>query len=249
MAGGYNTKNRGFLKSQWVGASKVIRKNSYREVDWGHIRNEEVGMIRFTMVFLCLLVSVIGGQTARAETVYFVVGEVYPYWGDSYILPLSNPMDIAHARYLIEYGPNMPENIVVAEIEYTNPMGINRNFYFEGKPAWSWQVSNFISFADITAEILDGSPTQVEEGIFSGGVIGFWNYTVTQELGTDLEPWNCDLSGDRCVDIQDLVLLVQRWLDNVHWGPDVNGNNKVDLPDFAIMAKHWLWQGTPYPPR
>ena len=63
----------------------------------------------------------------RAETVYFKVGELFPNHGDSYVLPLSNPADIAAARHIIEQGPlNVSERIVVARIA-PGADGINRN--------------------------------------------------------------------------------------------------------------------------
>jgi len=66
--------------------------------------------------------------------------------------------------------------------------GINGDYVEPGTGLWSWHVSQFRGFADITAEILDGWPTGVELGVSgwtdaNSGQIGFWQYTVKQELG------------------------------------------------------------------
>lgn len=52
---------------------------------------------------------------------------------------------------------------------------------------WSWYVTEFEGFADATIEILDGNPAIAENDIekwmgITGGVIGFWNYTVTRRV-------------------------------------------------------------------
>ena len=125
---------------------------------------------------------------AVAETIFFVVSEIGPdtLHGDSYVLPLEDASDIEHARDLIANGPSVGDAIVVAEIT-PGPDGINRDVLAPGKPPWSWHVVNFDSFAGNTIEILDGSPTMVEEDVDfwmqnTGGFIGFWGYTVTAEL-------------------------------------------------------------------
>jgi hypothetical protein len=125
------------------------------------------------------------------ETDYFLVG----YWlngrlvGSSYVLPLSRPEDIAHARYLVSLGPAVwdgPEStrpLVVAKIAYKKD-GINRDYMSPTFREWSWHVVEFLAFADVTVEVLDGSPWLVEQGDFAGGeTIGFWSFTVVRELG------------------------------------------------------------------
>jgi hypothetical protein len=120
------------------------------------------------------------------ETVYFVVSELDVVHGDSYILPLRNPADIAHARALIADPENTDGHIVVARIGRGAGDPPNRNVTGDGEP-WSWRVTQFEQFADMTIEILDGWPTYVEENLdewimMTGGRIGFWSYTVTEEL-------------------------------------------------------------------
>jgi hypothetical protein len=141
---------------------------------------------------LLVLMSMLGLAHVEAnETNYFLVGHWLDgeLFGDSYVLPLSKPEDIAHARYLISLGPSVwdgpepPPAIVGAKISYERD-GINRDYRDPMFPQWSWHVVEFLRFADISAEILDGSPTSVEDGRYTGGeLIGFWRYTVVRELG------------------------------------------------------------------
>jgi len=83
-------------------------------------------------VFLALAAPV------HAEIVYFLVGE----WPgqkvhyDSYVLPLEDTDDIAHARDLIENGPEIGDAIAVAYIRAGSD-GINRDYPAQGAPEWS----------------------------------------------------------------------------------------------------------------
>lgn len=138
------------------------------------------------LFLLALALCAARGATARAETVYFKVGELFINHGDSYILPLSDPADIAAARNIIDQGPlNVPERIVVARIE-PGADGINQNL---GAPfqQWNWHVTEFFGFAEFTIEIYDGWPTYVESDVpgwmnNTGGIVGFWSYTVVEEV-------------------------------------------------------------------
>ena len=204
---------------------------------------KEGRMFKSLFVTGLILVWTFSAGIAQAETVYFLVGEKNPFHNDSYVLALSNAADIAHARDIIGNKPGITAFIVVAKIVRSNPDGLNRNYVREGLPVWSWRVDEFLGFADITPEILDGWPTWVEEdpGQWpSGSTIGFWGYTVVAELGTDLEVWNCDLGADGSIDFEDVSIFVADWLEPVHWGADIDGSYSVDLYDFAIIAEHWL---------
>ena len=111
---------------------------------------------------------------------------------DSYVLPLFEPADVAHARALIASGGTAPQPVVVAEIE-AGADGSNRDVLAPGEPAWSWHVTAFVRFTDSTVEIYDGWPAFVESDVAGWiantqaapgepGVLGFWNYTVVAEL-------------------------------------------------------------------
>ena len=107
---------------------------------------------------LIVTVSALGPRWVEAGPVYFVVSERpgQIVHGDSFILPLKDDADVAHARDLIERGPEAAgEPIVVAKIE-AGADGINRNVTAPSEPLWSWHVTEFERFADITAEVLDG---------------------------------------------------------------------------------------------
>ncbi len=216
-------------------------------------------MKRLGLVALLLLVACLSTQVF-AETVYFLVGEVWdpPDPNEFYVLPLTDPCDIADARDLIEYGPE-PEvrpALVVAAIDHWDPnngINVNRNYHLQGIPAWSWYVTEFANFADFTTEILDGEPSWVESDVEwwiqnTGGLIGFWDFTVLAELGTDLEPWNCDLTVDGIIGPNDLAWFTSHWLDSgcCHRyyceGADIDGSSEVDFKDFAIFANNWLWE-------
>jgi hypothetical protein len=93
------------------------------------------------LIVLALFVCIISAQ-ARGETVYFFVGERYPFRNDGYVLALSNPADIAHARYLIDYGLWIGSTIVMATVHRlpSGTCGVNRNYAAEGVRCWSWEV-------------------------------------------------------------------------------------------------------------
>jgi hypothetical protein len=111
---------------------------------------------------------------------------------DSYVLPLTDPDDVAHALALIASGGAGPAPIAVAEIA-AGADGVNRDVLAPGAPPWSWHVTRLQGFADNTAEIYDGWPGFVESDVAGWientrsqpgdpGVVGFWGYTVVAEV-------------------------------------------------------------------
>ena len=148
---------------------------------------------RFTLLTV-FLVSITEGFVSRSvsDTVYFVVAEPPDkrVVNDSYVLPLTHPEDIAHARALIRQGISIGGALVGARIA-AGADGINRDYLAVGAPQWSWHVVEFTGFADVFGEILDGGPSSVEwnvEGWIAAkdGRIGFWTYTVVAELSPSL---------------------------------------------------------------
>ena len=140
---------------------------------------------------------------AFAGPVYFLVTELpaEEVHHDSYVLPLEDAADIAHARDLIARGPAAAgASIAVAQIAGGSD-GVNRNETAPGKPLWNWHVTGFESFADNTVEVLDGWPSFVEQDVDgwianTNGMIGFWSYTVTRELtGANPVPLPMPLAG------------------------------------------------------
>ncbi len=122
-------------------------------------------------------------------TTYFLVTE-YPgqeTHNDSFVLPLSNPTDIAHARDLIARGPDTAGAPIVSAKIAKGSDGINRNVLAEDAPEWNWHITEFGGFVDSSIEINDGWPTFVEQDVDAWiqntqGYIGFWSYTVTREI-------------------------------------------------------------------
>ncbi len=202
----------------------------------------------FRLIVLAVLAIGTPSQ-ALPETVYFLVAEFEPVvYNDCYVLPLTEPSDIMHARMLIIVGPGIGQPLVVADYSRFYMMQyINRNYLEPGMPAWSWYITSFVAFADMTVEVHDGWPTGVEDGLVDPWKIGFWHYTVVEELGTNLEPWNCNLDVDDDVDMKDFAMFAAHWREtgcgHRYWcgGADLNHSRTVDMRDLAIFARNWLW--------
>jgi hypothetical protein len=115
-------------------------------------------------------------SSAVAGPTYFLVAETPrsdPH-GDSFVVGIETPADVAHAR-----APGAD--------------GLNRDLLAAGKPAWDWHVTQVTGFGDFGIELLDGWPTFVNDDVDGwmkntggpggqGGKIGFWSYTVVREL-------------------------------------------------------------------
>jgi len=118
-----------------------------------------------TMV-VALLAST-AASSVYAGPVYFVVGE-RQFKGsrfDSYVLPLTEAADIAHARDLIARGPDAAGEPIAFASVVGGADGINRNVVARGEPLWHWHVSQFEGFGDFGIELIDGSPTTVENDV------------------------------------------------------------------------------------
>lgn len=145
-----------------------------------------VTRVAVSLALLFLLAPRVG-----AGEILFLVGESPAFFEtcvhcDSYVLPLSEAGDIAHARLLIAQGGVAPLPIVIARIEL-GADGQNRDYLAPGSPEWNWHVAEFIGFTDGVPEILDGWPGSVEaypdfwmEN--TEGWIGFATYTVVREI-------------------------------------------------------------------
>lgn len=137
------------------------------------------------------------GTPGPAAPVYFLVAELpgTEVHNDSYVLPLTRADHIEHARDLVEHGPQAVGTYIVVATMRAGADGINRDLRAEGAPAWSWHVTDMINFAGVTMEILDGWPGIVEQDVAgwiantsmdnedpTEGTLGFWGYTVVEEL-------------------------------------------------------------------
>lgn len=128
-------------------------------------------------------------QTQYVDAVFFLVGEPVTFHNDSYILPLTDPEDIAHARELVGDPVNTDMKIAVCAIAPGTSFPPNRDLLDSGQE-WSWHVTAFNGFADFTIEVLDGWPTFVESDVDAwiantNSAIGFWSYTVLEEIPRD----------------------------------------------------------------
>jgi hypothetical protein len=193
---------------------------------------------RFAVAW-CLPILLLGvrPKSAQSETIRFLVSEFgTAVHHDSYVLPLSDPDDIAHARRLITDGPGIGAPLAVAKIA-KGSNGINRNYLAAGSPAWSWHVSAFEGFADSTIEILDGWPIYVEGDIDgwianTNSYVGFWRYTVTAELPQG------DYDADLDVDADDYHVWRAGFGGKVDLSADGNGDGIVDAADYAVWRKN-----------
>jgi hypothetical protein len=139
---------------------------------------------------LATLILAAAGAAPQAATaaVEFLVAEFSgaEVHGDSYVLLLEDPADIAHARALIEKGEAAGRRLASVRIAPGSD-GRNRDVLAPGEPLWSWHQTAFEGFADATIEICDGWPGYVEQDVKgwianTNGAICFWTYTVVEEL-------------------------------------------------------------------
>ncbi len=129
-----------------------------------------------------------GENEGATETVYFVVANPDAPEQGAYVLPLNDATAIAHARAIIADPENTPAQIVMAHILQGSSDGTYVNCDpLNGGQNWSWRITEFIEFADVCAELYDGTAVYVENNLYdwldmTGGTIGFWTYRVVEEL-------------------------------------------------------------------
>ncbi len=191
----------------------------------------------------------------KAETVWFEVGEISPVRAQSFLVPLSDPEQIAHARDLIARGPSAGSTILSASIQAGGD-GFNRNLKITGSPLWSWHVTGVAGFADMAIELCDGWPGFVEQNPQAfidntNGQICFWGYTVVSELaqrpafsadeGLD-GAWSSSQANSQGLYIDmlgDLNLLAFAWF--TYQRGFQPGDESTDLRWFSALGD---WQGT-----
>lgn len=189
----------------------------------------------------CVLaaVPVVFLASANGTTRYFLVAELpgQELCHDSYILPLTEPTHIAYARSLISDGIGDRPFIVLADIA-SGADGVNRDYLKDGAPAWSWHVTGFKGFVEFTAEVLDGVPTYVESDVegwmkSSGGAVGFWTYTVVEELPLQPEITNLSWADNKA------RLHAERmsvgFVACVEASTDLSGDVWQEIDSFSIL--------------
>ena len=145
-------------------------------------------MVFSAVVAAALMLAVV--PAAAQQVAWFVVAEnpeLPTVHGDSFLLPLSRPEDIADARRRIAEGAGSGVGAIATVAIAAGGDGFNRDVRGGGTPAWSWHVVGFAGFADFAIELCDGWPTFVEQDVQAfitntGGAMCFWKYSVVAEL-------------------------------------------------------------------
>ena len=130
-----------------------------------------------------------------SEYTFFKVGETLPDTEESYIIALTDSLQIEHARMIISNPEIVSDKIILAKIIPQNGTENYQNIDLNSNTVWSWRVDEFIGFVFTTIEIYDGWPGYIEEDLNrwfqntsddpNSGVIGFWGFTVLEEIDSD----------------------------------------------------------------
>ncbi len=67
-------------------------------------------------------------------------------------------------------------------------------------------------------------------------------------ISTPAPPQNSDLNNDGLINLTDLIIMVNNWLDsNCGITGDLNADQQVNIADFALLTNHYLDQGQTIP--
>ena len=112
---------------------------------------------------------------------------------------------------------------------------------------------NFVDFAEFSSQWkLEKLSADVASEV-SASLVNFLDWAVFAAAWQSVPSssnWNvrCDIfpeNGDGIVDIDDLAVFVDQWLQFGVYCADIapsEGDNIVDMLDFAVFAQNWLWQ-------
>jgi len=190
----------------------------------------------FAVLSVGLMVGEICAPAAGTNVSYFLVAS-NKWWfssssryNDSYVLPLNQTADIAHARGIIQGGPETNHPVVGVYIS-TGADGINCNYVAPDKPLWTWHVLNYgVIFGSAGMPEADGTPTLVEtrrtnwikpDGL---GGFAFSCYTVVAEIDP---PMRAALTADTKG-----VTLRWPWLGD-NYAYTVESCDSLESPDWA----------------
>jgi hypothetical protein len=210
------------------------------------MKNEPLILTAFLLVFCSVF--------TQAETVYFLVADFDPaYRTDSYVLPLTDPNHIAHARDLIASGPGAGQPWVMIQLA-CGADNINRDHLSSIKHPWNWHITGFNGFTDTLPGGYYGIPSTIHRTCLltaaTQAANGFNSYTVIAELGRNPKTWQGNLNSDGAVNIADMKMMSQYWGSSSCASPswcsntDINHDHFVDLADLELFANTWL---TAYP--
>ena len=119
------------------------------------------------------------------DFIYFQVSETgtNKIHNDSYILPIakSDTSNLRIARALINEFENTTTRIIVGKIKKGKTPCDFLNKDLVGGKIWSWHVSEFNGFAELSTEVCDAWPTYIENNLDTwmselDGDICFWGY-------------------------------------------------------------------------
>jgi hypothetical protein len=106
------------------------------------------------------------------------------------VIPLTKTSDIAHARKLIEAPRTTGFAHPVVRVR-AGKIGINRNYYGDGWPEYSWYPYQVVAFADLIGGNTASTPKVLESSVNWSDpagweetrTVGFADLTVVRELG------------------------------------------------------------------
>jgi len=139
---------------------------------------------RTSAAVLCML---LWSWRADAATVWFEVAAADPRTPQSWLLPVSDPQQVAQARARLAGGASSGVGAIVVARFRAGGDGLNRNLRTADARRWSWHATELVEFADLAIELCDGSPQLVEDApqAFAdntGGIVCFWGYRLVAEL-------------------------------------------------------------------
>ena len=129
------------------------------------------------LTFLSLIVIILSLSFCKQEEeckpsndfIYFQVSETgtNKIHNDSYILPIakSDTSNLRIARALINEFENTTTRIIVGKIKKGKTPCDFLNKDLVGGKIWSWHVSEFNGFAELSTEVCDAWPTYIENNL------------------------------------------------------------------------------------
>ena len=119
------------------------------------------------------------------------------------------------------------------------PGKANAVYYDTDGSGGLWAVYQQVSIGDTIGLISDGTPY----ALWVGATFTIEQIEEPQFIPTDMPG---DLTGDRCVDISDLVVFAVNWvsndcdLPNNCGGADSDLSGRVDYTDYTVIGNNWL---------
>lgn len=213
---------------------------------------------------LLTLISIALGAQLHAETVFFVVGpqggkpSVGSSFTNSFLIPLSDPVEIADGRYLSSAVDNTS---AVGHLPISRgdirPLvrirlgtdGTNRNVMVSDQPLWSWHVEKVVGWTDaFTPEYPYHDPEDLEREVVAGRiedgfVVAFsGGYTVISELTDKLVLYIYQKPGSTRLlfywthgELEDWTAAPAQRKYLLEWTP------KFDAPDSKVIGEDEPW--------